>query len=189
MRSAPRFRSATFRLVLDALFAAMYVVLATLLTIKTPITEVSLSTLPLLIAGFLFGPADGAIIAIVGSFLEQCMSPYGLSISTVLWMLPPILSALTSGLLGLLVKKAPLGSRRHTVLLVICTFLAEMLCTAANTATLYLDGAIVGYSVKALNLILPIRLANLALRALVTCIVVPLLLPRVQKLMLKRNLA
>ena len=73
-------------------------------------------------------------------------------------------------------------------LLIAATLLAEILFTAANTAALYLDGYLMHYSVKALTALLPPRLANLGVRAAITTFTVRLLLPRVQKLMSKRNL-
>ena len=183
--TANRSRRATFRLVTDALFAALYVVLAAYLTVKLPVMEISLSTLPLLLAGFLFGPIDAVTVALIGSFLE-----YGLTPSAPLWMLPPILLALVAGLLGLAARRLPQDSRRYLTLLVTSTVLAEFLCTAANTAVLYIDGLYVAhYHVKALTVLLPLRLANLGLRLLVTCLAVPLLVPRLQKLMSKRNLS
>ena len=105
-------------------------------------------------------------------------------------MLPPILLALVAGLLGLAARRLPQDSRRYLTLLVTSTVLAEFLCTAANTAVLYIDGLYVAQShVKALTVLLPLRLANLGLRLLVTCLAVPLLVPRLQKLMSKRNLS
>ena len=188
--TANRSRRATFRLVTDALFAALFVVLAAYLTVKLPVMEISLSTLPLLLAGFLFGPIDAVTVALIGSFLEQALSQYGLTPSAPLWMLPPILLALVAGLLGLAARRLPQDSRRYLTLLVTSTVLAEFLCTAANTAVLYIDGLYVAhYHVKALTALLPLRLANLGLRLLVTCLAVPLLVPRLQKLMSKRNLS
>lgn len=107
--TANRSRRATFRLVTDALFAALYVVLAAYLTVKLPVMEISLSTLPLLLAGFLFGPIDAVTVALIGSFLEQALSQYGLTPSAPLWMLPPILLALVAGLLGLAARRLPAG--------------------------------------------------------------------------------
>lgn len=185
-------RRTTLRLVLDALFAALYVIFAVYLTVKTPVTELSLSTLPLLLAGFLFGPGDAVLIALVGSFIEQL--GFGLSPTAPIWMLPPILVALAAGLLGrpiraVAARRLDRSRRTRAVLTIASTLLIELLCTAANTAALYLDGFICGYSVSALSILLLPRLVNLGLRAAVTCIIVPLLLPRIQKLMSKRNLS
>lgn len=191
-RTAVDPRRTTLRLVLDALFAALYVIFAVYLTVKTPVTELSLSTLPLLLSGFLFGPGDAVLIAAVGSFIEQLC--FGLSPTAPIWMLPPILAALAAGLLGFPIRAVSarrMGRVRtdRAVLAVVSTLLVELLCTVANTAALYLDGHICGYSVAALSLLLLPRLINLGLRAAVSCIVVPLLLPRIQKLMSKRSLS
>ena len=179
-------RNATYRLILDALFAALYLVLAAFVSIRTPFAKISFSSLPLLLAAYLFGPVDAILAATVGSFLEQVK--FGLGPTTPLWMLPAIVMAGSAGVFGLLARKWEKDSGMYHNLLIAATLLAEILFTAANTAALYLDGYLMHYSVKALTALLPPRLANLGVRAAITTLTVRLLLPRVQKLMSKRNL-
>ncbi len=183
-RTAKRKRT-TFRLVLNALFVALYVVLSSILTVKTPVTEVSLSTLPILLSGYLSGPLDALLVATVGSFIEQML--YGLSPTAILWMLPPMLTGLLAGLFGFVWRGIPHKGRRSVIYLVATTFTTELFCTIFNTGVLYLDGYIVGYAVKALHLLLPVRLANLGLRSVVTCILMPILLPIVTKMLAKKE--
>ena len=175
-------RNATYRLILDALFAALYLVLAAFVSIRTPFAKISFSSLPLLLAAYLFGPVDTILVATVGSFLEQVK--FGLCPTTPLWMLPAIVMAGSAGVFGLLARKWGKDSGMYHNLLIAATLLAEILFTAA----LYLDGYLMHYSVKALTALLPPRLANLGVRAAITTLTVRLLLPRVQKLMSKRNL-
>ncbi|MCD7845728.1 MAG: folate family ECF transporter S component [Oscillospiraceae bacterium] len=86
------------RLVTDGLCAALYVVLASYLSLSLGPMKLSMDGLPILLGAMLFGPADGAVIALVGNFLSQLLGPYGLSATTVLWMLPPALLGLLTGL-------------------------------------------------------------------------------------------
>ncbi|MCD7769079.1 MAG: folate family ECF transporter S component [Oscillospiraceae bacterium] len=86
------------RLVTDGLCAALYVVLASYLSLNLGPIKLSLDGLPILLGAMLFGPADGVIIALVGNFLSQLLGPYGLSATTALWMLPPALLGLLTGL-------------------------------------------------------------------------------------------
>lgn len=162
------------RLTTNAMLVALFVVFSTLLSFKTPFFEVSLVSLPILLAAFYCGPVDALIVAALGSFLEQALSAYGLSVTTPIWMAPVILQALCAGLLfHFLCRKR---STRPWLLVAIIV-LSELVLTAANTAALYLDGAIWQYSVKALHLLLPGRLLNGGVRCLLSAVLLPLVLP------------
>lgn len=187
MKATRYSKRSTYRMILDALFAALYFVLAAFVSVRTPFAEISFSSLPLLLAAYLFGPADAALVATVGAFLEQVHSEYGLGPTAPLWMLPAILMAGCAGVLGLLAKKCAKSDRDYYNLLIPATLIAEILFTVANTAVWYLDGYLMHYSVGALTALLLPRLANLGVRTVITTVTVRLLLPRVQKLMSKRN--
>lgn len=169
-------RSFATRLTTDAMLAALYVLLSVFLTVKAPMLEVSWCTLPLFLAAFLFGLPDALSVALVGSFLEQLLSPYGLSITTPLWMLSPILAALAVGTAAYLLRARP-----SKVDLILALLAGELLLTVANTAALYLDGAIMGYAVAALHVLLPARLLSCAARAVLSCCLIPLLLPPIRR--------
>jgi hypothetical protein len=62
---------------------------------------------------------------------------------------------------------------------------SELLLTALNTAALYIDGAILGYAVKALHLLMPMRVINGLVRAVISCVLIPLLLPPLKKALAK----
>ena len=91
----------TRRLALDAMLSAMFVVLS-LISISLPNMKITLDALPVLVASLLFGPLDGLSVGLIGSFLNQLLT-YGLSPTTLLWILP-------AGLRGLLVG---LYAKRH----------------------------------------------------------------------------
>lgn len=185
MKATRYSKRSTYRLILDALFAALYLVLAAFVSIRTPFAKISFSSLPLLLAAYLFGPVDALLVATVGAFLEQVK--FGLGPTAPLWMLPAILMAGCAGVLGFLAKRCAKSDGDYYNLLIPATLIAEIVFTATNTAALYLDGYLMHYSVKALTALLPPRLANLGVRAVITTVTVRLLLPRVQKLMSKRN--
>ena len=162
------------RLTTNATLVALFVVFSTLLSFKTPFFEVSLVSLPILLAAFYCGPVDALIVAALGSFLEQALSAYGLSATTPIWMAPVLLQALCAGLLfHFLCRK---GGAKPVVLVAII-LLSELVLTAANTAALYLDGAIWQYSVTALHILLPGRLINGGVRCVLSAVLLPLVLP------------
>ena len=78
----------TRRITFDALFAALYVVFACLISIKASIVEISFASFPVIFSAFLLGPVDAVLVALVGSFIEQCMT-FGLTATTPLWMKRP----------------------------------------------------------------------------------------------------
>ncbi len=159
------------RLVLDAVFIALFVVFSVFLAFKTPWFEVSLASLPILLCAYFYGPVDALIVATIGSFIEQLLSAYGLSITTPLWMAPVILQAAVAALGFFLVRRSGKPWLIFAVILV-----SELVLTFANTAALYLDGYVWQYAVAALHLLLPTRLLNGGVRMALSCILIPLLL-------------
>ena len=158
----------TRRLALDAMLAAMYVVLS-LFSINLPGMKITLDSLPILVGAALLGPLDGLAVGLVGSFLNQ-MITYGFTATTLLWILP-------AGLRGLLVG---LYAKRHNFDMtlrqtVFITIAAALLVTALNTLFLYIDSWVYSYSYTA-------ALATLALRILagiITAVVFSLILPAI----------
>lgn len=165
------------RLVLDAMFIALYVVLSFFASIRIPpLIKISWASLPLLLAAFLFRPADAIAVALCGSFLEQMLS-YGITPTTPLWMAPPVLHALFVSLLAPFCRK---GRQRVRQTVLIAS--SEIFLTLINTAALYLDARIVGYPVGALAVVLPTRLLNGGIRAVLSALLVPALLLPLSKI-------
>ena len=169
------------RLVFDAMLVALFVVFSTVLSFKTPWFEVSLVSLPILLCAYFYGWVDAVAVAALGSFIEQLVSPFGLSVTTVIWMAPVMLLAAVSSLGFFLAKKA-----KNPVWIVLVIVVAELVLTFANTAALYLDGYIWQYSVKALHLLLPTRLINGGVRTVISCILLPLLLRSLSRVLARR---
>lgn len=131
----------TKRLVVDALCAAMYVVLSSYVSLNLAGIKITADALPILLAAILYGPVDGLIVGLLGAFIGQLTGPYGLSVTTPLWILP-------AGLRGLLVGLAArsprfsLEPRRLGVLLVV----TALIVTAVNTGVMWVDCLVFQYS-------------------------------------------
>jgi len=169
-------RNHVYRLTLDALFVALYVVLGTFLSFKIPgAIQISFSTVPILLCAFLLKPADAIAVALVGNFLEQVLdpSPYGFY-TLVIWLIPGVVMACIAGFGAQLAAKCK-GTGGKIALTLAAIICAEIMLTSLNTCALYLDGYLLDYSVKALHLLMPMRLLNLAVRAAISCVLVPLL--------------
>ena len=182
MKNSVSARSKIYRLAMNALFVALYFILGTYLSFKIPgAVQISFSTIPLLLCAFLFTPVDAVTVAVVGTLLEQILdpSPYGF-MTLPMWLVPNAVLALVVALGAIRIRK--MDSRKTalvcTAVLIVC---AEVLLTALNTAALYVDGYILGYSVKALHLLLPTRVANCFVRAAISCVVCLALIPPLRR--------
>ena len=127
------------KIVMIAMLTAVYVLLCLVGTIRLWWMNISVATLPLIIAAMLFGPAGGAYVGLLGSFLEQLLT-YGLMATTPLWLVPNTVRGL---LLGLYIKKK--GYHLSRVQLIGSLIVAALIVTALNTLVMYLDSIIQGY--------------------------------------------
>lgn len=166
------------RLVMDAMLIALYVVFKTQLSIVTPIMKISpFVSLPILLCARLYGLRDALVVAFVGSLVEQVTSPYGISVSTLIWMAPVIFQAAFAAILFWLLCR-----REGRLRLLIVVILSELFLTVLNVLGLYLDGYIMQYAVEALDVIAVPRLLNCLARTVISCILFPMLLPPLGRL-------
>ena len=143
-RNFSRRRYATVRLTTDAVLIAVYVALASFVSINLGNVIISLSSLPILLCVFVFGVPDAVAVALCGSFVKQVL--YGLSPTAPLWMAAPVAMALTAGGLAALFRR--LSGRELPVWQTIVTVVvAELVMTLVNTGMLYLDAHIMQKSI------------------------------------------
>ena len=127
------------RLVTNAMLIAMYVVLSLTVTINLGNMKLTLDSLPIIVGAALFGPVDGMIIGLMGSFTNQMLT-YGFSATTLLWIIPAGLRGL---LIGLYAKHCGFNmSFKQTQFI---TISSALVVTAVNTLIMYIDAKIYGY--------------------------------------------
>ena len=165
----------TKQLALDAMQAAMCAVLG-YLALDTGNLKVTFETLPILLGALLFGPLDGAVIGFVGTGNYQLLR-YGVSVTTLLWMLP---YALCGFLAGHYAKKHDFAlSGKQMAFIVIAN---ELLITLLNTGVIYLDSKIYAYWFPGfVSATLIVRLVIAAAKAMAFSAVLPVLLRAVKK--------
>ena len=133
------------KLALISILIALYCVLAYLASlITTSYFKFTLEALPILIAGMLMGPIEGLTVGALGSFLIQIMT-YGITPTTILWILPHALSGLVVGLLAKHYNYE-IDTKRATIISII----SALLVTVFNTLALYVDSKAYGYYSKEL---------------------------------------
>ena len=136
--------SKTRRMCYAALLAAMYVPLALYVAVQVGNVRISFGSLPVVVAALLFGPVDAVVVAMVGEFFKQILT-YGVTYTTVRYLIPPALRGLVVGLGAVLILRR--GQRledRRALCYAVC--IAAALCTTVgNTLVNWLDSVLMGY--------------------------------------------
>ena len=125
----------TKQLVTDAMLAAMCAVLG-YVALDLDNIKITFESLPVLLGALMFGPLDGLLIGFVGTGVYQLLR-YGVSVTTLLWMLPYMLCGL---LVGLYAKKRDFKLTIGQLILIVA--LGELLIFVLNTGNIYIDAYI-----------------------------------------------
>ncbi len=135
------------RLCLDGMMTALFIGLS-FLKIRIGNVQISFAAIPLCFTLLTSGLPDGLAVALLGSFVEQLISPYGLGPTTVLWMMPHMIRVLVLWLFDFVSRKhgKPLYDRH--VLYFVGMIVSALFLSAVNTFVMYLDSLIVGYAVE-----------------------------------------
>ena len=138
--------------------------------------KVTLESLPIILGAAMFGPLDGVAIGFVGTFIYQLLR-YGVSVTTLLWMLPYCVCGL---IVGWYAKRQDCGRPSAKTLCIVVA--AELAVTALNTGVLYIDSLVYGYysAVYVFGTLLP-RLILCVCKALVMGAVLPMLVSALRR--------
>ena len=126
------------KLIWNAFFIAMYVVLS-YVSINLGNMVITVSAIPIIMGGMLFGPVAGLEIGLIGSFLKQILT-YGMTPTTILWILP---AAVRGFMVGAYAKQKGYHMRPKQVLSII--LLSGFVVTTLNTVVMYIDSKLYGY--------------------------------------------
>ena len=137
------------RLALDAMLVAVYIVLGFL---KIPIgnlLRINLASFSVVVCAIVFSPIDGLVVGFLGEFLSQVLGPYGLTPTTLLWVLPEAVRGLLLGCIMLgFTKKYSLSqlikSKSMVAFLAAC-IVTGVVASLLNTFALYVDSKMFGY--------------------------------------------
>ena len=157
----------TKRLALDGMLAAVYFALSWAVIPIGGNLQLRFTALALLVTALLFGASDACAVALIGEGLYQIIV-FGVTATTPLWLLPPILHALA---LGLFAK--PLRDRPGPCAAVClgCGLFNSVL----NTLALWADSKFYGYYSPALvfGALLPRLIIGLVTAAALTAAALP----------------
>lgn len=166
----------TFKLVIDAMLAAMVAVLG-YISIDATVFKITFESLPIFIGAFLLGPVDGMLIGGVGTLIYQLLR-YGFAYTTVLWMLPYIVAGL---LCGLVAKSDKFNTSK--IKFIVVTLCAELLISVLNTGVIFLDSKINHYYYAGIILgSLALRMVVAVAKGIVFGAILPYLLSAIKKI-------
>lgn len=131
----------------DGMLLAIYIVLSVITVKITPNLQITFTGIAIIMAIVLYGWTDGILIALLGSFISQLRSAYGLTITTPIWMIPPILRAVVFGLFYHIYLKKGILLQDKKILFFVYMAIAGLVTTIANTGAIYLDAYIFQYPV------------------------------------------
>ena len=144
-----RVNSTIRRLALSGVLAALYLALC-YLDISFGRYKITLAATVIYVVSFCFGPADCFFVCFVGVFLDQLL--YGLTPTTLLWMLPPLLRPILINPITYHYGKKGIHMEDKKILSISLIIISSLLVSATNSLVFYLDSLIIGYPYKAVLL-------------------------------------
>lgn len=136
----------TKRCALMAVLIAVYVVLSMpLMVINIGGLKLTFEHFPVVLCAVLYGPVEAMLVGGIGELLNQ-ITTFGITPTTVLWVLPIVVRGLLMGLIGKSWRKSRTLPATFFVVCMITGICASLL----NTLALYVDSKLFGYYTFAL---------------------------------------
>ncbi|MCI5939443.1 MAG: ECF transporter S component [Bacilli bacterium] len=135
-------KNLVLKIVICGVMAALSIVLEKFSIEIGEIYKITFYGLPLMFTGVMFGYKVGLLTGLVVGFVSQLTSKYGLSPTTPLWMLAPIIWGGMSGFLCCLFKDHAYELKS----IAISVFITSLFVTIVNSVVIYLDSIIFQYT-------------------------------------------
>lgn len=166
------------KLVLIALYTAIFVVLSLYATVSFSGMKLTLQNLPIYIGAITLGAIPGAIIGFSGMFINQMLT-YGFTATTLFWVLPQTVIGAACGYL-FEIKKVKIGGGLKFW---ICIIALQSVLTIINTLVYLIDSIVFGYY----NFIVvfgpfALRLMVSILVAVLYCVLIPVIIKMIKKI-------
>lgn len=138
------------RLSTTAILIALYFLFSKFSININNLIKISFTGVVLIYAGTSLSFYDSLFIVFSGELLNQVFSEYGISITTPIWMIPPILRLLPISITRLIYKsreKNILDDKKviNFVIFYLVNLFGSLLNSGANSLAIYLDGLILNY--------------------------------------------
>lgn len=169
--SVKKKRTNIYTLCMMALLIAMMVLLKRTLGIETPYFKFNFASLPILLAAMMFGPAEGAVVAVLGEFIVQVTGPYGLAPTTFIYVWPPAIRALVVGGAAVWMRRSGTRLESRPVVCYGACVVGAVLTTTANTCGMWLESLMYHTSFTASLFFVPGRYVTGVLTAVIVATV------------------
>ena len=137
-------RKQLHRITINAMLAALFVGLS-YVAADLGVIKFTFAPIAIILAAFLFGPADGFAVALVGATLEQLLK-YGISVTLPLWVIPALARGLLVGFGAILFRRFLTKDRRTNAIFVgLITIVSSLVVTTLNTPVMYFDAWLFDY--------------------------------------------
>ena len=137
-------RKQLHRITINAMLAALVVGLS-YVAADLGVIKFTFAPIAIILAAFLFGPADGFAVALVGATLEQILK-YGISVTLPLWVIPALARGLLVGFGALLFRRFLTKDRKTNAIFVgLITIVSSLVVTTLNTPVMYFDAWLFDY--------------------------------------------
>lgn len=137
----------TRRIVTNAVMIGIYIAL-TYLTISMGGLKITFEHFPVIICAILFGPGDAMLVGGIGELVNQLFS-FGLTPTTLLWVLPVVVRGGIIGCCGKLFEKQmsvfKICENRIPIVFGIVCILSGLIGSCFNTLAFYVDSKMFGY--------------------------------------------
>lgn len=134
----------TKRLATDAILAALYIILTAYISIRAGNLRITFASLPIIVCALLYGPKDACIVVVLGEFMNQMLS-YGFTVTTPIWLIPPLFRALIIGVCASRAARKGTMLERNPAAYYLACAAGALATTLANTAVIWLDSVLLGY--------------------------------------------
>ena len=140
-------RTTVKRLAINAVMVAVYVAL-TWLVIPIGGLKITFEHFPVVLCAVLFGPVDAMLVGGVGELINQLMT-FGLTPTTVLWILPIIVRGFLVGVGAKVLKNemnlSAIVSKKYPIVFMLVCVGSGIISSLLNTLALYVDSRMFGY--------------------------------------------
>ena len=130
------------RIATNAVLIAIYIAISMLAFNMGPF-KLTFEAFPVIVCAVIFGPVDAMLVGGIAELINQLFT-FGVTPTTILWILPILIRGFMIGIFSKVWKK------KNTVVFLVICIVAAVVHSLLNTLALYVDSKMFGYYTEAL---------------------------------------
>lgn len=166
------------KIALMAMYVSIFVILSKFVSFNLGFLQVTPRIFPFYVAALTLDFGSSCLVAFVGGLLDQLTSGYGITVTTPLWCIPPLVSTIVVAFANIKFHINKFDFKFITIIVV-----ANLIMTILNTAVLYVDSVV--YSYYAFPTIFGsfiIKLMSSVVTAIIYCALIPSVVKTIKKI-------